>query len=396
MQAVSLRGAIFLKRKVYADHAATTALSKLALAAMRPFFEGVFGNPSALYHDARQPRQAIAAARASIAADIGARPEEIFFTSGGSESDNWALKGRAFLFPCARKRLVTTVIEHHAVLHAADFLERCGYEIVRLPVDGTGLVSPEVLEAALTGHEQETALVSCMMVNNEIGTIEPIRELASVAHRHGVPFHTDAVQAIGHLSIDVERLGIDMLSASAHKFNGPRGVGFLYVRQGLELVNLVDGGAQERGLRAGTENTAGIVGMAAALRENMEHLQDQTALLKVLSRALLDSLVQEGVEFRLNGPALEKRMPGSFSLSFANADGEALLHRLDLLGIEVATGSACNSRETVTSHVLQAINVPEKYIGGTLRVTLGRENTMEDVHTIVQNLKKLLLCDQSK
>ena len=356
---------------IYADHAATTALSPRAFEAMRPFLTDNYANPSTLYHLAHSPKQALILAREQIAASVGASPDEIYFTSCGTEADNWAI--------------ITSNIEHHAVLRPCAFLKRMGYEIIYLPVDSYGIVRAETLEAAIT---DDTILISVMTANNEIGTIEPIRRLAAVARRHGVPFHTDAVQAVGHIPLDVQEMGIDLLSASAHKFNGPKGVGFLYIRKGISIEPLFHGGGQESGIRAGTENIAGIVGMATALSEHMETLDSDAQKLEFLRSRLLSYLKESGIRFIVNGS--ENHMPGSISVSFCEADGEALLHRLDLMGIAIATGSACNSKETVLSHVIQAIGVPENYANGTIRITLGMDNDEEQIKTIANALVKIL------
>lgn len=374
------------KKFIYADHAATTMLLPQALEAMTPFLTAEYGNASTLYSLAREPKKALAAARSAIAACIGAEPEEIYFTSCGTESDNWALKGSAFRFPKKKKRIITTAIEHHAVLHSGKFLERMGYDVIYLPVDAQGLVSKEDLRDAINS---DTVLVSIMLANNEIGTIEPIQELAGAAHEFGVAFHTDAVQAVGHIPIDVRTLGVDMLSASAHKFNGPKGIGFLYIKQGLNLSNLIDGGAQEFGRRGGTENVASIVGMAEALKFNVTNMEAHTEHLNRLHRLLLTELDKNHLSYVLNGS--EHRIPGSLSLSFAHRDGEAILHRLDLMGVAVTTGSACNSQETEVSHVLQAIKLPAHLARGTIRVSLGFENTEEEVKSIALCLAKILV-----
>ncbi len=376
---------VMSKTFIYADHAATTALSPAALSAMRPWLREQYGNPSTLYSFAREPRKAVTAAREKIAACIGAKPEEIFFTSGGTESDNWALVGTALKNAHSHGGIITDVIEHHAVLHSCAFLQRLGFDVSCLPVDGCGRVDVAALEAAL---RDDTLLVSIMLANNEIGTIEPIRDLASAAHRHGVHFHTDAVQAVGHIPIDVDELGVDMLSASAHKFNGPKGIGFLYVRNGTEPEPLLHGGSQENGMRAGTENVASIVGMAEALCEHHARLEEDATYLKGLSDTLLEALRAKGLDFIVNGSA--ERIPGSLSLSFRDADGEVLLHRLDLMGTAVATGSACDSKESVLSHVIEAIAVPEAYARGTIRVTLGTENTAEQMLTIAGQIARTL------
>lgn len=369
---------------IYADHAATTVMSPAAYEAMLPWLQDKYGNPSTLYSLAREPRRAVARAREIVAAAIHAEPDEIFFTSGGTEADNWALKGTAFQHERG-KRILTSAIEHHAILHSCAALERMGYAVEMLPVDREGIVHADALRAALTS---DTALVSVMLANNEIGTIEPIAKLAQIAHQAGVLFHTDAVQAVGHIPVDVKSLQADMLSASAHKFNGPKGVGFLYVSSGVKLVPLLDGGGQEHGMRAGTENVAGIVGMAVALQEHVEHMTQEIEYLNDLSDRLIDQLNRKGLDFRINGS--RNRVPGSLSLSFKETDGEMLLHRLDLMGTAVATGSACNSKETILSHVIQAISVPPEYAHGTIRATLGMDNTAEQVDRIAQQIASIL------
>lgn len=372
------------KTMIYADHAATTALSPTAYEAMLPWLQDKYGNPSTLYSLARDPRKALAHSREMIAAAINADASEIFFTSGGTEADNWALKGTAFQYERG-KGIITSAIEHHAILNSCAALERMGYPIATLPVDSEGVVDSDALKSL---PMSDAVLVSVMLANNEIGTIEPVAELAQIAHQAGVLFHTDAVQAIGHIPVDVKTLHVDMLSASAHKFNGPKGAGFLYVRNGVNLIPLLDGGGQERGMRAGTENVAHIVGMAAALQEHMEHLAQEIKYLNKLSGRLIDQLKQYGLEFRINGS--HDRIPGSLSLSFKAVDGEMLLHRLDLMGTAVATGSACNSKDAVLSHVIRAISVPKEYAHGTIRVTLGMDNTSEHVDRIAQQITSIL------
>lgn len=372
------------KTMIYADHAATTAMSPVAYEAMLPWLQDKYGNPSTPYSLARDPRKAVAQSREVIAAAIHADPSEIFFTSGGTEADNWALKGTVFQHERG-KGIITSAIEHHAILNSCAALERMGYSINMLPVDHEGIVHTDTLRSALTSN---TVLVSVMLANNEIGTIEPIAELARLAHQKGILFHTDAVQAIGHIPVDVNVLQVDMLSASAHKFNGPKGVGFLYVRNGVHIAPLLDGGGQEGGMRAGTENVAGIVGMATALQEHMEHMAKETKYLNELSGKLIDQLKHNGLDFRINGS--NNRIPGSLSLSFNSADGEMLLHRLDLMGTAVATGSACDSKDAVLSHVIRAISAPPEYGRGTIRVTLGMDNTAEHVDRIAQQITLIL------
>lgn len=374
-----------MNNRIYADHAATTPLMYVAIEAMRPYMEAEYGNPSTLYSLARNPRKAVDAARNAIAASIGASPKEIYFTSGGTEADNWALKGTAFRWPARRRHIICSAIEHHAVLNVCDFLTRFGYDVTYLPVDSKGLVSPADLKAAI---RPETILVSIMTANNEIGTVEPVQELSGIASREGIPFHTDAVQAVGHIPISVEKMGIQMLSASAHKFGGPKGVGFLYVRRGIQLEPLIHGGGQEMGWRSGTENVAGIVGMAAALTEHVRTMESEAEYLEELRTRLMDGLTGAGIDYIVNGA--ETHVPGSLSVSFRDTDGEMIMHRLDLMGIAVATGSACNSRETVLSHVMEAIHVPGEYARGTVRITLGMENTMEEMDRIAACIAKIL------
>lgn len=372
-----------MRAHVYADNAATTKLDNAAFEAMLPWLTEEYGNPSQPYSFARAPKKAIAEARQTIANAINALPEEIYFTSGGTESDNWAIKGSAFSDP-EKRATITSAIEHHAVLRSCEAIERMGYPVAYLWPDKKGIISPENLSEIITDR---TRFVSIMFSNNEIGTIEPIRELAEVAHIHGALFHTDAVQAVGHVEIDVKDLGIDMLSASAHKFNGPKGIGFLYIRKGVNIISLHDGGSQERGLRAGTEDVAAIVGMAAALQKNCNNLKENEKYIIQLENLLIQEL--NGVDYIRNGS--DHRIPGNISLSFKGREGEAILHRLDLMGICVSTGSACDSVNTQISHVLRAIKLDESYAKGTIRISLGKDNTEEDVHAIACALKKILV-----
>lgn len=370
---------------IYADHAATTPLSPVAYAAMQPWLQDKYGNPSTRYSLAREPRKAVASSREIIAECIGAKPEEIYFTSGGTEADNWALTGTVFSHPDRRDGIITSCIEHHAILHTCDFLKRMGYDIKLLPVDRKGIAKPEVLMECI---KTATRLVSIMMANNEIGTIQPIKELCEAAHQNGCLFHTDAVQAVGHIPIDVYDLGVDMLSASAHKFNGPKGIGFLYIREGVSIEPFMHGGAQESGHRAGTENVAGIVGMAEALREHQEHIAEEARFVKGLAETLLADLRKTDLDFLVNGS--ENRIPGSLSISFRGIDGEALTHRLDFKGSAVSTGSACDSMRTILSHVLRAIAVPNEYAYGTIRITLGMDNTMDQMHTLAEQIHDIV------
>lgn len=373
-----------MKQCIYADNAATTKLDIDAYEAMKPFLLEDYGNASQPYTFARKPKKALAGARATIADCIGALPEEIYFTSGGTESDNWVIKSVVGL---TEKHLtVTSQIEHHAVLNACGALERLGYPVIYLPVNADGTVIPEVLEKTVT--KLQPRLVSVMLVNNEIGTIEPIKELATVAHSHAALFHTDAVQAVGHIPIDVNDLRVDMLSASAHKFNGPKGIGFLYVRKGTILTPYADGGAQENGMRAGTENIASIVGMATALKKNCDEMQHTTKKLHTMENIFIDILRQAKVDFIRNGA--ECRVPGNINISIRSTSGEMLLHRLDLKGIFISTGSACDSVNTQISHVIRSIGVPIEYVKGTIRVSFGRDNEVEDAAEVAKAIADIL------
>ena len=373
-----------MKQFIYADNAATTKLDIDAFEAMKPYLFEEYGNASQPYSFARKPKQALKEARATIAQCINAEPEEIFFTSGGTESDNWAIKGTAFSDP-EKRVIITSQIEHHAVLRACEDIEKLGYPVAYLPVTKEGVVTTESLGSVITPN---TRLVSIMYANNEIGTIEPIKELCEIAHRNGALFHTDAVQAVGHIQVDVKDLGVDMLSASAHKFNGPKGIVFLYVKKGTPICSYVSGGAQEFGMRAGTENIASIVGMTVALKKNCDNLTENVRHIKSIENQLLDKLSSLGLDFVRNGSPYH--IPGNISLSFKNVNGEVLLHRLDLMGICVSTGAACDNVNTQTSHVLNAIGLKQDYATGTIRITLSINNTEDNVVTIISALKKIL------
>lgn len=368
---------------IYADHAATTQLDQDALQAMLPWLQGEYGNASQTYSFARKPKKALAEAKSIIAACIGAEPDEIFITSGGTESDNWAIKG--FVQYGDHRATITSQIEHHAILHSCRAVEKLGFPVVYLPVTNQGVVEPESLSNIITDH---TKLVSVMMANNEIGTIEPIQKLAEIAHTHGAIFHTDAVQAVGHIPIDVKQLGVDLLSASAHKFNGPKGVGFLYIKKGTPIAPYMDGGAQEAHMRAGTENVASVVGMAVALKKSCEHMSVVSEKLRIMESAFIKSLSNGRIDFIRNGS--ENHIPGNINISIKNADGEMLLHRLDLKGIAISTGSACNSGSTYVSHVIKAIGVPSLYSEGTIRISFGSDNQIEDANMIASSIIKIL------
>lgn len=372
-----------MSKLIYADNAATTQMDVAAFEAMKPFLINEYGNASQPYAFARKPKKALQDAREMIASCIGAAPEEIFFTSGGTESDNWAIKGSTLL-NAHKHATVTSAFEHHAVLHSCRALEQRGYPVAYMRPSREGYITVEILKEYITS---QTYLTSVMLANNEIGTVQPIKELCAVAHENGSFFHTDAVQAVGHIPIDVHGLGVDMLSASAHKFNGPKGVGFLYIRSGLKIMSYSDGGAQEFGLRAGTENVAGIVGMAVALKNNCDALEENTRYVARLESRLVSLLESSGIKYVRNGGT--NRLPGLLSLSFPGADGEAILHRLDLTGICISTGSACNSKNTEASHVLRAIKLDDNCAKGAIRISLGKNNTEEDVEAIFAALTKI-------
>ena len=369
---------------IYADNAATTPLAPEALEAMEPFLKEEYANASGLYSFSRKAKKALQDARESIAACIGAKASEIYFTSGGTESDNWAVKGVAFQNWERRPHIVTSKIEHHAVLNSCKVLERIGCPVYYLSPDSAGRISPQILSEAITPN---TVLASVMMANNEIGTIQDIASLSQQAHSQGIVFHTDAVQAVGHIPVDVDTLGVDLLSASAHKFNGPKGVGFLYVRESIDLAPFLNGGQQERGRRAGTENVAGIVGMATALRFNVEQMDQTTAKLRRIEQTFIDALRSAIPNVVINGDA-SNHLPGLVSLSITGASGEGLLHILDLKGCAVSTGAACNSQSTEISHVLSAIGAPESHSKGTLRVSFSRFNEVQDALRIAELIAK--------
>lgn len=373
---------------IYADHAATTAVSDTALQAMLPHFTTAYGNPSSLYRFAQEGKTDLERARAEISACLNARPEEIYFTSGGTEADNWALRGVAELMALKGRKgghIITSAIEHHAVLHTAQYLEKQGYEVTYLPVDGRGLVDPAALEGAI---RPDTILISIMAANNEIGTIEPVAELGRIARAHKVLFHTDAVQAVGHTPVDVEAWNVDLLSLSAHKFRGPKGVGALYVKKPLRLPALIQGGGQEKGRRSGTENVPGAVGMAAALREAVDGLSRESPRLAALRDRLIDGLT--GLPYtRLTGDPVN-RLPGTASFVFEGVEGEALLLHLDARGICASSGSACSSASLDPSHVLLAIGLPHAIAHGSLRLSLGAENTEADVDYILKEVPQVV------
>ena len=369
---------------IYADNAATTKMSRAAIDAMLPCMERDFGNPSSLYSIGQRAKELLEQARADVAAVIGAAPREILFTSGGSEADNQALRSAAELGRRSGKtHIISTAFEHHAVLHTLKRLEKEGFEVTLLDVHEDGLVRPEELQAAL---REDTCLVTVMYANNEIGTVQPIRELGAICRAHGVLFHTDAVQAMGHLPIDVQADNIDLLSASAHKFHGPKGVGFLYARKGVPLTNLIEGGAQERGRRAGTENVPAIVGMAAALKESAENMQANAERMTKLRDRLIRG-IGEIPHAALNGDAA-RRLPGNVNFCFEGIEGESLLLLLDDRGISASSGSACTSGSLDPSHVLLAIGRVHDVAHGSLRLSIGEDTTEEEADYIIQNVKE--------
>ena len=368
------------RRSVYMDYAATTPVRPEVLEAMAPYFSERFGNPSSLYALAREAKEAVEEARGRVAAAIGADPGEVFFTAGGTEADNWAIKGTALRGK--GDHIVTSAIEHHAVIHPCRALEKQGYRVTYLPVDEFGRVDPADAEDAIA---DETILVSVMAANNEIGTIQPIRAIADIAHDHGVPFHTDAVQAIGAYPVDVDDMGADLLALSAHKFGGPKGAGALYIRRGTRVGTFMDGGAQERGRRAGTENVPGIVGLGRAIGLATAEMPRKTARLAAMRDRLIRGILDDIPDTRLNGHPVE-RLANNVSVAFRYVEGESILLLLDALGIAASTGSACTSDSLEPSHVLTACGLPHEEAHGSLRLTLGSRNTEEDVDYVLSVL----------
>jgi cysteine desulfurase len=371
------------KRFVYMDHAATTFIKPDVAESMIPFLKEHFGNPSSLYSIGVEGKEAIETAREQLAKALGAKPEEIYFTSGGTESDNWAIKGTAFSRRKKGKHIITTSIEHHAVLYPCEYLETQGFDVTYLPVDKYGLVDPAEVEAAL---REDTILISVMYANNEIGTIEPIQEIGKVAKEHDVLFHTDAVQVIGAVSLDMKQKhkNVDMLSLSSHKFYGPKGTGAFYLREGIQIDNFMHGGGQERRKRAGTENVAGIVGMGKAIELATANIEEHNEKIRKMRNRLLSGVLKIS-SCRFNGHP-EKRLPGNLNFSFEYIEGESLLLMLDQMGICSSTGSACSSGSLETSHVLRAIGLPPEVAQGSLRLTLGDANSEEDIDYVLDVL----------
>lgn len=373
---------------IYADNAATTKLDKEAFESMKSYFQNEYANASQLYSFSKVCRTAIKESREIIGKSINSKASEVIITSGGTESDNWAIRGFVDNHYGKSCRIITSVIEHHAILNVCETMKRYDATVDILDVNHKGEIELDTLKTALESEQEMPTLVSIMMANNEIGTIQNIKELCKITHEYGALFHTDAVQVVGHLPIDVCELNVDLLSASAHKFNGPKGIGFLFVKDGVQLDSIILGGAQEAGRRAGTENVAGIVGMAIALERNVNNLSKNVEHIKSVEKCFFDYLNETDINYIRNGS--ENTLPGNISVSFLDAEGEMLLHRLDLKGICISTGSACDSVNTQISHVIKAIGVNDKYAKGTIRISFGRENTKKEAIEIVDQLVKIL------
>ena len=375
-----------MKKTIYLDNAATTKTRPEVVEAMLPYFTEYYGNPSSVYEFSTPSKKAITEARETIAKSLGAKTNEIYFTAGGSESDNWAIKATAEAYESKGKHIITSKIEHHAVLHTCEYLEKRGFEITYLEVDENGTVKLDELKKAI---RPDTILISIMFANNEIGTIQPIKEIGEIAKEHGIIFHTDAVQAYAHVPINVDEYHIDMLSVSGHKFNGPKGIGFLYIRTGLKLRSFIHGGSQERKRRGGTENVPGIVGMGKAVEIAMANLAERTAYEVELRDYLIDRVLSEVPYVRLNGHRTN-RLPNNANFAFQFIEGESLLIMLDMQGICGSSGSACTSGSLDPSHVLLAIGLPHEIAHGSLRLTLSEETTKEDIDFTVDEIKKIV------
>ena len=375
-----------MEKLIYLDNAATTKTAPEVVEAMLPYFTEHFGNPSSVYGFAAANKEVITRQREVIADTLGAKSNEIYFTAGGSESDNWALIATAEAYASKGKHLITSKIEHHAILHTCEYLEKKGFEVTYLDVDENGIVDLEQLKSAI---REDTILISIMYANNEIGTIQPIREIGAIAHEHGILFHTDAVQAFGQVPINVDEDQIDMLSASGHKLNGPKGIGFLYIRKGVKIRSFIHGGAQERRRRAGTENVPGIVGFGKAVERAVSTMEVRTKKECELRDYLIERIEKEIPYCRLNGDRT-KRLPNNVNFSFRFIEGESLLIMLDMKGICASSGSACTSGSLDPSHVLLAIGLPHEIAHGSLRMTLSEETTKEDLDYVVENLKEIV------
>ena len=374
-----------MNKTIYLDNAATTRTAKEAVGAMLPFFSESYGNASSIYRLGADSKRAVNEAREIIARSIGASPQEIYFTAGGSEADNWALIAAAEACETKGKHIITSKIEHHAVLHTCDYLEKRGFSVTYLDVDENGLVRPDELEAAI---RHDTILISIMFANNEIGTLQPIKEIGEIARRRGILFHTDAVQAYGHVPVSLSEYPVDMLSASGHKIGGPKGIGFLYIRQGVKIRSFIHGGQQERGRRAGTENVPGIVGFGAAAGKAMDTLSERVEKETGMRDYLIRRITQEIPYCRLNGDRV-KRLPNNVNVSFRFIEGESLLIMLDMKGICASSGSACTSGSLDPSHVLLAIGLPHEIAHGSVRLTLSEENTTEELDYVVETIKEI-------
>ena len=375
-----------MKQIIYLDNAATTKTAPEVVKAMLPYFSEHYGNPSSIYSLGTESKKAVSGVRESIAKSLGAATNEIYFTAGGSEADNWAIKATAEAYAQKGKHIITSAIEHHAVLHTCEYLEKRGFEVTYVGVDENGILKLDELEKAI---RPDTILISVMFANNEIGTIQPIKEIGRIAKEHGILFHTDAVQAYGQLPINVDEYQIDMLSASAHKLNGPKGIGFLYIRKGLKTRSFIHGGAQERSRRAGTENVPGIVGLGAASARAFSRMEEKTEKEIELRDYLIRRIEEEVPYCRLNGDRT-RRLPNNVNFSFRFVEGESLLIMLDMRGICASSGSACTSGSLDPSHVLLAIGLPHEIAHGSLRLTLSEENTKEELDTTVEEIKEIV------
>lgn len=375
-----------MEKRIYFDNSATTPTKPEVVETMLPYFTQSFANPSSIYEIAQENRKAIDTARQQVANAIGAKEREIFFTSGGTESNNWAIKGIAEAYSKKGKHIITSTIEHHAVLHTCEYLEKKGYEVTYLPVDEFGMIDVKDLEAAI---KEETILISIMFANNEIGTIQPVKEIGDIAKKHGILFHTDAVQAIGQVDINVEEMNIDLLSLTAHKFNGPKGIGALYVRKGIKLKAFIHGGAQERRRRAGTENVPGIVGLGKAIELATTNMNEKNEKIKKLQEKTICEIREKIPFLKLNGHPT-KRLPNNVNFSFEFIEGESLLIMLDMQGISASSGSACTSGSLDPSHVLLATGIPHEIAHGSLRISFGPDNTEDEVDYLIEVLPNIV------
>ena len=375
-----------MDKPIYLDNSATTPLDEHVLQDMMPFLTSEYGNPSSIYSLGQSAKAAVEKARSQVANALNAEPAEIFFTGCGTEADNWAIKGAAFANRKKGTHIISSQIEHHAVLHTLEYLEKQGFEITYLPVDADGKISLEVLEKSI---REDTILITVMTANNEVGTIEPVKEIGELARRHGVLFHTDAVQAIGSIPIDVKDMNIDLLSLSAHKFNGPKGIGALYVRKGVRIDTFLHGGAQERSRRAGTENTAGVVGLGSAIELATANLREKAERISALRDYLIDEVLRRIPYTKLNGHRTD-RLPGNANFSFQFIEGESLLLHLDLKGICASSGSACTSGSLDPSHVLLALGLPHEIAHGSLRLSIGKQNTKEEIDYVLEVLPQIV------